>query len=200
MMVIMRKSGGQRAQSKQQSLDRILGAAAKRLCAEGLSGAAIVPIMRDAGLTHGAFYSHFSGKDDLAQAAFVHAVTQRTRRLIGTASDASWAGRLRRIARRYLSRAHRDDPADGCAFAALTSETARAPPGFRQAYQVQLDALLAAITEPFDKAGQDDRLRDEAIVLMALCVGGMSLARAVADRDLSDRIVRACANAFASSD
>ena len=68
MMPIMRKVAGTRAESKQESLDKILDAAARRIREEGLDGAAIVPVMRDAGLTHGAFYSHFSSKDDLANA------------------------------------------------------------------------------------------------------------------------------------
>ena len=31
--------------------------------------------MRDAGLTHGAFYAHFDNKQELADAAFTHAIT-----------------------------------------------------------------------------------------------------------------------------
>jgi TetR/AcrR family transcriptional repressor of nem operon len=56
MMLIMRKTASKRARSKQESLDRILDAAARRLREEGLDGAAIVPVMRDADLTHGTFY------------------------------------------------------------------------------------------------------------------------------------------------
>src|SRR5262245_44793836 len=70
MMDIMRMGAGTRAENKRESLDRILDAAARRIREEGLDGAAIVPVMRDAGLTHGAFYSHFSSKEDLAIAAF----------------------------------------------------------------------------------------------------------------------------------
>ena len=74
MTTIMRNAATKRADSKQESQDRILDAAARRLREEGLTGAGIAAVMRDAGLTHGAFYSHFGTKDELAGAAFAHAI------------------------------------------------------------------------------------------------------------------------------
>jgi TetR/AcrR family transcriptional repressor of nem operon len=50
---------------------------------------------------------------------------------------------------------------------------------------------LAAICE-----SDDDRF-DDAIALMTLCVGGMSLARAVVDPELSARILRVARDAVA---
>lgn len=55
----------QRSALKEASLQRILKSGATRLCEEGLSGAGIASVMKDAGLTHGAFYSHFGNKDEL---------------------------------------------------------------------------------------------------------------------------------------
>ena len=49
MMDIMRPASTKRADSKRKSRDRILDAAARRLREDGLDGAAIVPVMRDAG-------------------------------------------------------------------------------------------------------------------------------------------------------
>src|SRR3954469_25332534 len=92
MMDIMRKVAGTREQSKQESLDKILDAAARRIREEGLDGAAIVPVMRDAGLTHGAFYSHFSSKDDLACAAFARAITTGRPHWIKPRHGESWRG------------------------------------------------------------------------------------------------------------
>ncbi|MEO3757637.1 TetR/AcrR family transcriptional regulator [Mycobacterium sp. B14F4] len=183
----MRNASGPRARAKQQSLDRILDAAARRIREEGLDGAAIVPVMREAGLTHGAFYSHFTNKDELACAAFARAITTGRAQWIKPSRGESWGARLTSLAKRYLTRAHRDDLATGCAFAAVGSETAHAPEPFRAGYERELRASLAAICDGDESA---DRL-DDAIALMALCVGGLSLSRAVVDRDLSDRILRA---------
>ena len=126
MMYIMRKVAGTRAESKRESLDRILDAAARRIREEGLDGAAIVPVMRDAGLTHGAFYSHFSSKDDLANAAFARAITTGRSHWIKPTRGESWRERLTGLAKRYLTTAHRDDLSTSCGFATLSSDAAHA--------------------------------------------------------------------------
>jgi TetR/AcrR family transcriptional regulator, transcriptional repressor for nem operon len=186
MMSIMRKAT-KRSEVKQQSLDRILDAAARRLREEGADGAAIVPVMRDAGLTHGAFYSHFSTKEDLAVAAFGRAITTGRPHWIKPMKRERWGSRLKSLANRYLTTAHRDDLATSCAFAALSSDAAHGTPVFRRAYERELRISLAAICGGADMDGQ--RL-DDAIALMTICVGGMALARAVHDKDFSARILR----------
>jgi TetR/AcrR family transcriptional regulator, transcriptional repressor for nem operon len=184
MMLIMRQTAGARAESKRESLDKILDAAARRLREEGMAGAAIVPVMRDAGLTHGAFYSHFSSKDDLASAAFGRAITTGRRHWVKPMRGESWSQRLTSLAKRYLTTAHRDDLATSCGFATLSSDAAHASDQFRASYEHELRTSLAAIC-----AGDDHRL-DDAIALMALCVGGMALSRAVVDPEFSGRILR----------
>ena len=192
-MPIMRKVAGARAESKRESLDKILDAAARRLREEGLDGAAIVPVMRDAGLTHGAFYSHFSSKDDLSSAAFGRAITTGRPHWIKPTSGEPWTERLRDLAKRYLTTAHRDDLSTSCGFATLSSDAAHASDQFRASYERELRTSLAAI------CGDDecnDRL-DDAIALMAVCVGGMALSRAVVDPKFSTRILRVAREAAA---
>jgi TetR/AcrR family transcriptional regulator, transcriptional repressor for nem operon len=191
MMPIMRKATGTRAETKRESLDRILDAAARRIREEGLDGAAIAPVMRDAGLTHGAFYSHFSSKDDLASAAFSRAITTGRPHWIKPMRGESWRERLTSLARRYLTTAHRDDLATSCGFATLSSDAAHASGEFRASYEHELRGSLAAICD-----GDDERL-DDAIALMTVCVGGMALSRAVVDPKLSNRILRVARKAAA---
>lgn len=183
-----------RAQLKQASLQRILDAAAARLRAEGLSGAAIAPVMRDAGLTHGAFYAHFANKDDLAAAAFRHALKDNRRRWTAPRDGEQWRERLARLAARYLTPAHRDDPANGCAFAATASEAARGSAAFRRVFEAEMMKSLRAICgqDPDDSASPNEAGFDDAAALLALCVGGMTLARAAADPRAADRILAAC--------
>jgi TetR/AcrR family transcriptional repressor of nem operon len=193
MMGIMRSASGVRAENKRKSLDRILDAASRRIREEGLDGAAIVPVMRDAGLTHGAFYSHFSTKDDLASAAFERAITTGRAHWIQPGAGESWSARLAGLARRYLTRAHRDDLSTSCGFATLSSDAAHASEQFRAAYERQLRKTLAAICDGED---EDDQL-DDAIALMAICVGAMSLSRAVIDDQFAERILRVARDAAA---
>jgi len=175
MTYIMRKTAGIRDENKREALDRILDAAARRLREEGLEGAAIVPVMRDAGLTHGAFYSHFANKDDLADAAFGRVITTGRVHWIKPSRGESWGARLAGLAKRYLTTAHRDDLSTSCGFATLSSDAAHASPSFRASYEHELRKSLAAICEEgaderSTENGTDDRL-DDAIALMTICVG-----------------------------
>lgn len=184
-----------RNELKEASLQRILHAGAARLRLEGLQGAAIVPVMKDAGLTHGAFYSHFSTKDELAISAFRHALKDNRPRWMGAQRNESWPSRLLRLGKRYLTIAHRDDLADGCALAALASDAARSGAEFKQAYREELLASLRAICgQDVDAPIEAERLGD-AIAFMALCAGGISLARAVDDEAFSEKILAACRQA-----
>jgi TetR/AcrR family transcriptional repressor of nem operon len=194
MTYIMRYPAKKRATSKRESLDRILDAAARRLREEGLDGAAIVPVMRDAGLTHGAFYSHFSNKDELADAAFTHAITTGRPHWIKPMRGESWSARLASLATRYLTPAHRDHLSTSCGFATLGSDAAHGSDAFRATYERELRKSLAAICGGDDIGG---RRLDDAIALMAVCVGGLSLARAVADPKFSARILRVAREAAA---
>src|SRR5258706_16007363 len=62
------------AEHKQQTRERILGAAARRFRERGVDGAAIADLMHDLRLTHGGFYRHFRNKEDLLIEAFRHAL------------------------------------------------------------------------------------------------------------------------------
>ena len=159
MMSIMRNVARTRAENKQESLDKILDAAARRIREVGLDGAAIVPVMREAGLTHGAFYSHFSSKDDLANAAFSRAITTGRPHWIKPRRGESWRERLTGLGRRYLTSAHRDDLSTSCGFATLSSDAAHASNEFRLCYEHELRGSLDAICD-----GEDKRL-DEHVLL-----------------------------------
>ena len=54
---------------KRDTREKILESARRLFNRNGYSGASIEEIMTDAGLTHGGFYRHFSGKDELYAAA-----------------------------------------------------------------------------------------------------------------------------------
>lgn len=195
-----RRTGmGIRSELKTASLNRILESAARRLRCEGLEGAAIATVMKDAGLTHGAFYSHFSNKEELAAAAFRHALVDNRPRWIGGTRDAGWAARLARLARRYLTPGHRDTPEDGCALAAVAGDAARGTAAFRQTFEQELLKSLAAISatgeaKTTERSGNEAEPVpvDEGLAFLALCIGGLTLSRAVADPALSDRILAAC--------
>src|SRR5207253_9908105 len=71
MMCIMRKTTTRtRAEAKEASHERIVAAAARAIRRSGYDGTGVADIMKQAGLTHGAFYAHFDSREGmLAEAA-----------------------------------------------------------------------------------------------------------------------------------
>ena len=170
---------------KQATRQRIVEAAGRRFKQDGIDGAGVAAVMSDAGLTNGAFYGHFSSKEDLV--ANVLADQLRAQRQSLDAQPSDRAG-LEAFVRYYLSPQHRDQCADGCPSAALLDEIARRPAATRQAYTGELLGIaddIAARLDPTDP----EAARTDALALFGMLIGTLQLARALADRDLSDQLL-----------
>lgn len=185
-----------RAEKKQESLQSIVHSGAARIRKEGLAGSVISEVMKDAGLTHGTFYSHFNNKNELLIASLQQALVENRPRWITNRKKEPWPRRLMRLAQRYLTAAHRDDLQCSCALAALMSETGRSNIEFREAYEAELFKSLEAIcgNVPCD-AGLNPAMFEEAVMFMALCMGGINLSRAVKSPNVSDQILEICRKA-----
>jgi TetR/AcrR family transcriptional repressor of nem operon len=171
--------------SREQVADnrrRILDAAAQLFRERGFDKVTVAEIMSAAGLTHGGFYGHFDSKDALIEAAMAHEQTARRGR--SALEDAS------RYADGYLSRQHRDNVGVSCPFSALGTEAARASPGVRQALTESLRGRIDALSVGTEGTTPQERRRN-AIAAFSAMVGGMVLARIVADERLSDEILAA---------
>ena len=184
-----------RAEQKQQSHSRLLDAAAARLRAAGPADTGVAGVMADAGLTHGGFYGHFAGKDEMLRAAFQHAMRQSREAWFDGLEESRGAERLRWLAGRYLSARHRDRPEDGCALASLAGDASRQAADLNASFEAELLQSLSRLSDGLDREGEPaeaEEIGDSAIAFLALCIGGLLTARAVADPALSERILRAC--------
>jgi AcrR family transcriptional regulator len=170
---------------KQATRQRILEAAGRRFKQDGIDGAGVAAVMSDAGLTNGAFYAHFASKEDLV--ANVLADQLRTQRHSFAAQPAGRAG-LEAFIRAYLSPQHRDQCADGCPSAALLDEIARRPAATRQVFTDELTNEIDDIATRLDP-NDIEAARTNALTVFGLMVGTLQLARALTDRDLSDRLL-----------
>jgi TetR/AcrR family transcriptional regulator, transcriptional repressor for nem operon len=157
--------------------ERIVKEASRLFRERGFEKVTVGEVMKAAGLTHGAFYAHFGSKEQLEEAAIAYGqeLTASRNRNYGVTKK----GR-KDYADRYLSPRHRDNPGDGCTMAALGEEVARATPELKAAFERGFEEILTA-------SGND---RKEAIYQAAALLGGVVLARAVQNPELSDEILR----------
>jgi TetR/AcrR family transcriptional repressor of nem operon len=170
---------------KQATRQRILEAAGRRFKQDGIDGAGVATVMSDAGLTNGAFYAHFSSKEDLV--ANVLADQLRAQRQSFDAQPSDRAG-LEAFVRSYLSPEHRDQFADGCPSAALLDEIARRPTDTRDVFTEEVMGVVDDIASRLDPTDVEAG-RADALTVFGLMVGTLQLARALTDRDLSDRVL-----------
>lgn len=186
MMVVMRYPDGH----KQAVKERIVGAASQALRRHGLAGISIPAVMKQAGLTHGGFYSHFKDRDALVAAA------------VRAAADATAAGVFAAALSReqtlagYLSKGHVDHPDAGCVLAALGTDGARQSAPVRAAFAEVARGFFRLAASKLDRRG-GDHPSDAALVGAATMVGAVVLARLVRDPALSERLLAACRTALA---
>ena len=163
---------------KDTTHDRILEVAARKLRQDGIAGSGLAGIMSEAGLTNGAFYAHFSSKNEMIEKS------------IERATDEQWhqfekeiaAGRLLDVVRAYLSEQHRDHPESGCASAALLPEISRQVPNTRHVYTKSVKRLLNAVEKrQLTDMPKGPKAREVAIGTLGLLIGTLQLARAVDD-------------------
>jgi len=164
---------------------RIIDTAGRRLKRDGIDGSGIATLMKDAGLTNGAFYAHFASKDDLVATAVAEQLRQQRANY-----GAYLPGRagLEQFVREYLSNEHRDSPEDGCPSAALLDEIGRSSDATKEAFT---DGLLISIDNMAAQLSPDDpqSARVKALTVFGMMVGTMQLSRALADRRLADAIL-----------
>jgi TetR/AcrR family transcriptional regulator, transcriptional repressor for nem operon len=172
---------------KQATRKRILEAAGRRFKKDGIDGAGVAAVMSDAGLTNGAFYAHFKSKEDLVANVLADQLHAQCQSL--GALPPGKAG-LEVLVRRYLSPEHRRQHADGCPSAALLDEVVRRPAATKKVFTGEAIGIVDEIASRLDPADAEGA-RPDAFVLYGLVIGTLQLARALADRELSDQVLAA---------
>ena len=172
-----------------QNRERIIEAAAQLFRERGFEGIGVADLMKEAGLTHGGFYGHFSSKDDLIAEASARALT-RSLALLSNLPERASGDPLSTIAGAYLTSKHRDDPGTGCLLAALGSDVSRQRPAVRRAVADHVRAAVELLTKLIPGKAKAAR-RQKAISTYATLVGAMVMARAVDNRELSQEILEA---------
>jgi TetR/AcrR family transcriptional repressor of nem operon len=173
---------------KEKTRAKILDSATTVFRRQGYHATGVDKVMEEAGLTAGGFYAHFPSKDALLAEALEHYATKSSGKLSTGLEDKSGGEWVSAMVDRYLADSHRGRPETGCPIPSLAPEVSRAGKAPRQAFERLVGDLIAKIAGHLPPGESENR----AIAIAALCVGGMTLARAVHDTGLSDKILAAC--------
>jgi TetR/AcrR family transcriptional regulator, transcriptional repressor for nem operon len=169
---------------KQATRQRIIETAGRRFKLDGIDGSGVAVLMKDAGLTNGAFYGHFDSKDDLVAAMLADQLARQRAHL--KELEPGMAG-LEQFVRGYLSADHRDGPGDGCPSGALVDEIGRQSDATRRAYTEGMTVIIDDLAATLGATGPAARGR--LFSAFALMVGALQLSRAVDDPTLSAQIL-----------
>jgi TetR/AcrR family transcriptional repressor of nem operon len=160
---------------------KIVSVAAKRFRERGLQGIGVADVMKEAGSSVGGFYKHFESRDELAVEALAEAFKDLDK----------WeqnAEDLPALLRFYLGNEHCDHPGTGCAITALAGDIRHASKAVRTIYTQRVKHSLAYSADRM-KGGDTASRRARAILSLSAGIGGLSLARAVNDKNLSREIL-----------
>jgi TetR/AcrR family transcriptional repressor of nem operon len=175
---------------KQASRERIVEAASRLFRARGIASTGVDAVMSAVGLTPGGFYNHFKSKQLLVAEVVERTIRGNRERLTAGLDDLPNDEWIAGYLRRYLSAKHRDKPEEGCPLAALGSEL----PHLDAARPVVASEVETYVTLFAKKLKGDGKAtpRQRALATIAMAVGAISLARAMAGSPLSDELLEAC--------
>ena len=167
---------------------KIVQDAARRFRAEGLTGAAVSAVMRDAGLTHGGFYKHFGNKDELLGESLREAFREMADSLAHAAEESQPETAWKKIVKTYLSPEHCDHAECGCPLAALAPELARAD-------QAMKGQILEELTKyknrmlPFMPGRRAADKEHHFVVIFSTMLGAIGIARILPDPKARARVL-----------
>jgi len=172
----------QRATTRQMILD----SAARIFALEGFEKVSIDTIMESAGLTRGAFYSHFASKTELYTEAIRNAANAG-----GAILEEAGKDGLQQVVKDYLRMDHRDASRMHCPLAFMVNDAAQQDGAIQESYTQVLAAFITRLESGL-KTTTETNTRQHALQIAVGMIGGLALARAVADDQLAQEILTAC--------
>lgn len=198
MRIMRRPSTNARAAAKEASHERIVQAAARAIRRSGYDGTGVADIMKEAGLTHGAFYAHFASREAMLAEAADRAGAESNAFAASVIAAAPPDRCLQALMQAYLSKEHLESIETGCPVSALGSEMPRQAPEVRRAATRRIKEMIDLVARQSPDWGQP-AAHERALVTVAAMVGTLMLARAVDDPVLSDSLRGAVLKRFAAS-
>lgn len=167
------------ASHKLETKEKLLQSSAVSAKKSGFSTVGVDGLMKAIGLSGGAFYSHFSSKDELFASIVERELGQSLARL-GADQDRE---KLQRCLKLYLSMSHVEHPESGCALPALGAEIARSDLAIRQ----QAEHWICRLQHSWAEILQSDSL---AWAILSQCIGALVVARMLVTPQLQQNVLK----------
>lgn len=172
-------------EQKEETRKKIVEAAERSFKSCGYSGIGVDGLAKEAGVTSGAFYGHFKSKEDVFKEAIISGMTE-----LGTAivalkqeyGDMWWE----EFAVFYTTQKRTCDLSESCALQSLTPEVGRSNESIRALFESELLKI--------NNLAKNNQNEDKTWASLAMLIGGVTLARAVKDENVSNKIAESIKN------
>ncbi len=167
---------------------KIVKDASRRVRAEGLNGAAVSAVMKDAGLTHGGFYKHFKSKDDLLLESLREGFREIEDTLAHAAEQSPPGEAWKAVVKTYLNLDLCNHPERGCPLAALSPELARADKRMKPKIVAELVNYKNRML-PFMPGRQPADKERAFFAIFSTMIGAIDIARLLPDRATREKVL-----------
>lgn len=173
---------------KEEARARMIAAAGRGFRRKGFGGIGVDGLAKEAEVTSGAFYGHFSSKD----AAFKEVVAagiEELRAGIEAFQTTHGNGWIEPFVDFYLGEKRTCDLGESCAMQSLSPEVARADAEVRAVYQDGMIKVADQIAKGLRSGSPTDRRR-HAWAFLSVLAGGATIARAVEGQNIAAQIAK----------
>ncbi len=174
---------------KDETHARLVQIAGQALRKSGPDKLSVAEVMKEAGLTHGGFYAHFKSKDALLAEALETVFAQSGVRMAKQIQGLPPRHALATFIDSYMSRQHRDNPAQGCPITALNSDLPRQSKAVRAVFDAGTKRLIAWVAHLISETGFEGDAEALAPSIFSAMAGAVAMSRAVSDTSLSDEML-----------
>lgn len=183
--------------SKDETRTKMIEAVSQGFRKYGYGGIGIDGLSRSAGVTSGAFYSHFGSKNEAFAMALATGLDDVITSIPAIQRDhgADW---VNFFAEYYLGASHRSDMEQGCAMATLTPEVVRFGPDMREVFEEKMSAIVKIMAQGL-AGGTENSRGVRAWSMLGVLIGGINIARGMKSEAVSNSVADAIKSAAISA-
>lgn len=183
--------------NKGETRTKMIDAVSQGFRKHGYGGIGIDGLSKSAGVTSGAFYSHFGSKNEAFATALAVGLDDVIESLPVIQRDHG-VGWVKFFVEYYLGASHRSDMEQGCAMATLTPEVVRFGPDMREVFEEKMSAIVRIVAQGLTGGNENSR-DDRAWSMLGVLIGGINIARGMKSEAVSNTVADAIMSAAISA-